>query len=82
LVDCGTDIFINSVSEINVSRAVRLRKYGIRNKVLNYVRSEVVTVVNMKRSVFRDINPRGKVILNPHFGGKYHLHLQGRRVNH
>jgi hypothetical protein len=35
-----------------------------------------------QNSAFRDIIPRSKAKFNQHFGGKYHLYLQGRRVSH
>jgi hypothetical protein len=38
---------------------------------------EVFIAVIMKSMNFWDISPYSPLSVNPHFGGKYHLHLQG-----
>jgi hypothetical protein len=35
----------------------------------------------MKSAIFWDITPCSQLTVNRHFGGTYHLHLQGRRIN-
>jgi hypothetical protein len=56
-----------------------------RNKDVNaeqfimYVRFEVFTAVTMKNAVFWDVTPCISCV-NRRFGGKYRLHLQGRKI--
>jgi hypothetical protein len=48
----------------------------------NYViRFEVLTAVFVKSLVFCDITWCRALKVNQHFGGKYHLHLQDRRIS-
>jgi hypothetical protein len=42
---------------------------------------EVVTVVVMKDTIFWDITPCSPLKVNRSFGGKYRLHLQGRKIS-
>jgi hypothetical protein len=35
----------------------------------------------MNSCIFWDITPYSQLKVNPSFGGKYRLHLQGRRIN-
>jgi hypothetical protein len=39
---------------------------------------EVLTKVAMRSSIFWDITTCSVLVVNPHFGGKYRLHLQGQ----
>jgi hypothetical protein len=45
------------------------------------VESEVLTVVVMKSSFFWYITPCSPLKVSWHFGGTYHLHLQGWRIH-
>jgi hypothetical protein len=46
-----------------------------------YVRFEVLIAVVMKSTTFWDITPCNPFKVYKSFGGTYHLHLQGRRIN-
>jgi hypothetical protein len=46
----------------------------------NHVGFEVLTAVVMKITIFWDIMLCSPLNVNRHFGGTYHLHLQGRRM--
>jgi hypothetical protein len=48
---------------------------------MNYVRSEDLTSVVMKNSIFWDIMRCIPLKANPHFGGTCLLHLQDRRIS-
>jgi hypothetical protein len=48
-------------------------------KFIYYLRFEVFTAVTVKNAVFCDVAPC-KSCVNRRFGGKYHLHLQGREI--
>jgi hypothetical protein len=42
---------------------------------------EVLTAMIMKSAIFWDITPCSPLKLNRRFGGKFRLHLQGRRIS-
>jgi hypothetical protein len=42
---------------------------------------EVLTTVVMENIIFWDITPCSPLKVSRHFGGKYHLHLRGPKVN-
>jgi uncharacterized protein YjiK len=46
-----------------------------------HVGFEVLTAVVMKSTIFWDIKPCSPLKVNRFFGGKYRLHLQGRRIS-
>jgi hypothetical protein len=46
---------------------------------MGFVGFEVFTAVIMKNAVFWDVVPC-RSCMNRHFGGVYHLHLQGRKI--
>jgi hypothetical protein len=46
-----------------------------------YVRFEVLAAVDMKSYIFWDITPCISLKVNLHFGRKFPLHLQGRRIS-
>jgi hypothetical protein len=46
-----------------------------------YVGFEVLTAVVMKNSIFWDMAPCGPLKVNRYLGGKWKLHLQGRRIS-
>jgi hypothetical protein len=46
-----------------------------------FLRFEILTVVVMKSTVFWDITPCSPLKVNRHFGGKYRLHIQDRKIS-
>jgi hypothetical protein len=50
-------------------------------QIRNYVGFEVLTAVFMKSTIFWDITPCSPLKDNGCFGGKYRLHLQGRKIS-
>jgi hypothetical protein len=56
-----------------------LYKNVCKTEIYHYVRFEVLTAVVMKSTIFWDITLCSPSSVNRRFGGKYCLHLQGRK---
>jgi hypothetical protein len=65
--------------KIKLMIRIKDRFYRELEYVFNNVRFEVFMVVTMKNAVFWDVAPCRSCV-NQHFGRKYHLHLQGRKI--